>query len=413
MNRYPRYPAYKPSGVSWEHEFPAHWKLKRGKYLFERMSRAIQDDDEVITAFRDGEVTLRSNRRTDGFTFSIKEIGYQGIRKGDLVIHQMDGFAGAIGVSDSDGKSSPVYSVCMPSSFSEADPYYFAYLLRFLAWNEFILSLAKGIRERSTSFGFREFGELSYPVPSIDEQKSIVAFLDGQTAVLDSLIQEKQALIGLLREKRAAVIGTAVTQGLDPTVPMKDSGVEWIGRIPAHWEVRRLSSVTHLQRGYDLTTAEREEGEVPVYSSSGLAGYHSIAMTKGPGVITGRYGTIGEIYYSETDFWAMNTSLFVKDFRGNHPRFAYYLLQTLPFKAFSGKSAVPGVDRKDLHQLEVCCPPVEQQTEIAIYLDEQLPKFEQAIAETEASIATLQEYRAALIATAVTGQIDVRELGVG
>lgn len=131
-------------------------------------------------------------------------------------------------------------------------------------------------------------------------------------------------------------------------------------------------------------------------------------MAKGPGVVTGRYGTIGEIYYSEADFWPMNTSLFVRDFRGNHPRFTYYLLQTLPFKAFSGKSAVPGVDRKDLHQLEVCCPPIEVQIEVAVFLDMELLKFEKSAGETEASIATLQEYRAALIASAVTGQIDVR-----
>ena len=102
----------KDSGVEWLGVIPAHWELRKGKYLYRKMNRPIYDDDEVVTAFRDGEVTLRSNRRTDGFTFSIKEIGYQGVRKGDLVIHQMDGFAGAIGVSDSDGKCSPVYSVC-------------------------------------------------------------------------------------------------------------------------------------------------------------------------------------------------------------------------------------------------------------------------------------------------------------
>src|ERR1700685_3166374 len=102
----------KDSGVSWLGPVPSHWIIERAKWLFERMDRPTRDSDEVITCFRDGVVTLRKNRRMRGFTESIKEIGYQGIRRGDLVIHAMDAFAGAVGVSDSDGKGTPVYSVC-------------------------------------------------------------------------------------------------------------------------------------------------------------------------------------------------------------------------------------------------------------------------------------------------------------
>src|SRR5690606_22645311 len=100
------------SGIDWIGEIPEHWKIRRIKYLVNKMNRVAKEEHEVITAFRDGQVTLRKNRREDGFTFSIKEIGYQGINVGDLVVHQMDAFAGAIGISDSEGKSSPVYTVC-------------------------------------------------------------------------------------------------------------------------------------------------------------------------------------------------------------------------------------------------------------------------------------------------------------
>lgn len=116
---YPRlqgYPTYKPSGIEWLGDVPEHWATEKGKWLFVKTDRTVRVEDEVITCFRDGTVTLRKNRRTSGFTESLKEIGYQGIRKGDLVIHAMDGSAGAIGVSDSDGKGSPVYSVCTPKS---------------------------------------------------------------------------------------------------------------------------------------------------------------------------------------------------------------------------------------------------------------------------------------------------------
>ena len=121
------YPAYKLSGLEWLANIPAHWRTERGKWLLKKMKRPVRDTDEVVTCFRDGVVTLRKNRRTEGFTESLQEIGYQGIREGDLVIHAMDAFAGAIGVADSDGKGTPVYSVCRPDPNDNA--YYFAYIL--------------------------------------------------------------------------------------------------------------------------------------------------------------------------------------------------------------------------------------------------------------------------------------------
>ena len=113
------YRKMKDSGIEWLGKVPAHWTVKRAKWLFQRMERPVQEEDEVVTCFRDGVVTLRKNRRELGFTESLKEIGYQGIRAGDLVIHSMDAFAGAIGIADSDGKGTPVYSVCKPMSSSQ------------------------------------------------------------------------------------------------------------------------------------------------------------------------------------------------------------------------------------------------------------------------------------------------------
>ena len=112
--RIEKYPAYKDSGVKWLGEIPEEWNIEKGKWLFIRQERPTREDDEIITCFRDGQVTLRSNRKTEGFTNALKEHGYQGIIEGDLVIHAMDAFAGAIGVSDSAGKGSPVYSVYTP-----------------------------------------------------------------------------------------------------------------------------------------------------------------------------------------------------------------------------------------------------------------------------------------------------------
>jgi type I restriction enzyme, S subunit len=108
------YDEYKENGLPWVGVLPTHWKVERAKGLFEKLNRPVRPEDETVTCFRDGTVTLRKNRRLRGFTEAIYELGYQGIRKGDLVIHAMDAFAGAVGVSDSDGKGSPIYGVCRP-----------------------------------------------------------------------------------------------------------------------------------------------------------------------------------------------------------------------------------------------------------------------------------------------------------
>lgn len=134
------YEKYIDSGVEWLGMIPEHWDVQKGKWLFQKVQRPVKGEYEVITCFRDGEVTLRKNRRTEGFTNAIKEHGYQGIKVGDLVIHAMDAFAGAIGVSDSEGKATPVYSVCIPRIPNAVNPYYYSYLLRNFAHQGLIVS---------------------------------------------------------------------------------------------------------------------------------------------------------------------------------------------------------------------------------------------------------------------------------
>lgn len=203
--------AMKDSGVEWIGEIPKHWTVEKGKRLFKQMKRVVRDIDGIVTCFRDGEVTLRSNRRTDGFTNALKEHGYQGIRKGDFIIHNMDAFAGAIGISDSDGKSTPVYSVCKPWDENIVYSKYYARYLRNLALQDFILSLAKGIRERSTDFRFKDFGELVYPLPPKDEQIEIIKYIEKQTTKIDKAIELQQNYIAKLKEYKASLIDSVVT----------------------------------------------------------------------------------------------------------------------------------------------------------------------------------------------------------
>lgn len=199
----------KDSGIPWIGEVPEHWLQLRGKNIFTRMARVVEADDEVITCFRDGQVTLRKNRRTDGFTESFKEIGYQGIRPGDLVIHQMDAFAGAIGVSDSKGKGTPVYICLQPKG--EQSNFYYAYLLREMARTGYIKSLYRGIRERSSDFRYETFGKLLLPIPPADEQRAIVEFIDRKVKEIDGFISAVREQIEKLKLYKQRLISDVVT----------------------------------------------------------------------------------------------------------------------------------------------------------------------------------------------------------
>ena len=201
----------KDSGVEWQGDLPSHWDVQRSKFIFKKIERKVNEEDQIVTCFRDGQVTLRANRRTEGFTNALKEHGYQGIRKGDLVIHAMDAFAGAIGISDSDGKATPVYSVCLPHDKQKIDVYFYAYYLRNLALSGFISSLAKGIRERSTDFRYADFAELLLPIPPYLEQQKIADYLDKQTAKIDQAIALKTAHIEKLKEYKSVLINDVVT----------------------------------------------------------------------------------------------------------------------------------------------------------------------------------------------------------
>lgn len=197
----------KDSGIQWIGNMPSHWEVIRGKYILRYMQKPVRDDDGVITCFRDGEVTLRSNRREDGFTMSDKEIGYQGIDIGDLVVHGMDGFAGAIGISDSRGKASPVLNVLDTNQNKR----YIMYYLRSMAYSDVFLALATGIRVRSCDLRWNKLADLSYPVPPLDEQKAIVEHVDAVLAKADDVISDKKEQLATLDEYKKSLIFEYVT----------------------------------------------------------------------------------------------------------------------------------------------------------------------------------------------------------
>lgn len=208
------YPAMKDSGVEWLGEVPEHWPIERAKVLLKQVVPEIPPAAEMVTCFRDGQVTLRSNRRTEGFTNAIKELGYQGIKPGQLVLHSMDAFAGAIGVSDSAGKCSPEYVICEPATSGVHLEYYGA-LLRGLAIRGLFVWLCPSVRERAPRVRFSHFGAFSIPLPPLDEQKAIIAEISSTCRELDVALEKTRRELELLNEFHTRLLADVVTGKLD------------------------------------------------------------------------------------------------------------------------------------------------------------------------------------------------------
>ena len=436
------YPAYKVSGVEWLGEVPGHWRIVRAKWLFQKMERPVRLHDEVVTCFRDGLVTLRKHRRVSGFTESLKEIGYQGVRRGDLVIHAMDAFAGAIGVSDSDGKSTPVYSVCSPTT-RRSSPYYYAYCVREMARSQWIVALSRGVRERSTDFRFAAFAGQCVPLPSRHEQLAIVRFLDYADRRIRRYIRSKERLIELLEEQKQAIIHQAVTGQIDvrtgqPYPAYKDSSVEWLGKVPQHWEVSALRFRYEQCLG-KMLDAKRIVGEhlVPYLrnvdvqwdgiNSSDLPRMdiypHEIARytLRSGDLLVCEGGEIGRsaIWQEEIKPCGFQKALHrLRPWKNDRdrPRFLSYVLRVAVTRgAFNDghESTIGHLTGEKLRSHRFAFPLAEEQRSVETFLQNNQRKFAALQNARMKSIDLLKEYRTRLIADVVTGKLDVRAATAG
>lgn len=414
--------AMKDSGVAWIGEIPHNWAILRGKDIFTKRSLPAFESDEIVTCFRDGQVTLRKNRREDGFTIALKEHGYQGIRVGDLVVHAMDAFAGAIGISESNGKCSPVYSICRAKHPTKTDLRFYSYVLRDMALNGYIQSVGQGIRERSTDFRFREVEVAFYCQPTLDEQRVIADYLDQQTTLIDQRLTTLAEKKAVLAELRKATIHEAVTKGLNKAVLMKDSGVVWIGEIPQGWKIKRMkdcfiannrsqpnNTVLSLSYGKVIVKDMDEKKGVTPESYDSYQGVH-------PGDVILRLTDLQNDQKSlrvgrATTKGIITSAYLCVSSRSLNDRYSAYLLHDVGDiqKLFYGLGGGVRQSMKfaDLAELLFSLPPLSEQLAIAEYLDQQTQQFDAQLATLEEQAQVLKEIRKAIIHEAVTGKIDL------
>ena len=422
--KYAAYSEYQPSGADWLGDVPAHWTVKAIKWespvLRGASPRPIDDpvyfdDDGEYAWVRISDVTEAGAYLEDteqklsdvGSRLSVK------LKPGDLFLS----IAGSVGKPCITRIKCCIHDGFVYFPRWKADPKFLYYL--FASGEPY-----KGLGKMGTQLNLNTdtVGSIIIGLPDADEQQTIARFLDAKTAQIDALVAQKRQLIAKLKEKRSALIARTVTRGLppeaaqaaglEPNPEMKDSGVDWLGKVPKHWETKQLKLAVMFQRGHDLPSEQREVGDVPLVSSAGVSATHNVAVAKGPGIVTGRYGTIGQFHLVRDDYWPLNTTLYSIDLRGNLPEYLCYMLEHLsPLVILhSVKSAVPGVDRNDLHPTMIALPPVSEQKTIAGYLTAELMELTELATKVEAAITRLTEYRQALITSAVTGKIDVREL---
>ena len=250
--------------------------------------------------------------------------------------------------------------------------------------------------------------------PPLDEQHAIAAFLDRETGKIDALVAKKERLIELLQEKRTALITHAVTKGLDLDVPMKDSGVEWLGEIPAHWEVRRLKHVASMRAGTNITSDNIQlTGPYPVFGGNGVRGYTSSFTHEGEFPLIGRQGALcGSVNFASGRFWASEHAVVVVPYPTGDTNWLTYSLNAMSLNQYSQSAAQPGLSLDTIGAVPAPMPPLPEQPAIADFLDRKTTKIDVLMAKVREAIDRLKELRTALITAAVTGKIDVREAAI-
>ena len=417
------YPAYKPSGVEWLGDMPAHWEVQRVKWVAElNPSRA----EERACLAADTPVTFLPMERvgTEGQIDVREKVGASQVWNGYTYFRRGDILVAKITPCFENGKGA--YLDSLPTEVGFGSTEFHVLRAKPSVIPQFLYRL-------TTDYAFRQYGTESMtgaagqqrvsvdfvanyqiPLPPPAEQRAIAAFLDRETAKLDALISKKERLIELLQEKRTALISRAVTKGLDPNAPMKDSGIEWLGEIPMHWEVRRLRYLAHIKTGDCDTVDRQDDGRYPFFVRSQTVERINSWSVDGEAVLTAGDGVgVGKVFHYVNGKFDYHQRVYkFSEFNSMTGKFFFqYFKAMLRFEVLQGtaKSTVDSLRLPMLQDFPVVMPPSAEQRAIVVFLDRETAKLDSLIAKVHEAIQRLGEKRTALISAAVTGQIDVRE----
>lgn len=425
-----KYNNYKDSGIEWIGEIPEHWILKKIKhttYVKGRIGWKGLRSDEFLelsdsyvvtgTDFENGKIKWKTCYQVPIDRY--EDDPFIKLMEGDLLITK-DGTIGKIAVV----KDMPKIATLNSGVFLTR-PYNSEYSQEFMYWilfSEVFKTFYDYNKSGSTIQHLYQnvFNEFDYMLPPFEEQTAIANYLDHKTAQIDTLIAKKEQFISLLQEERTAIINQAVTKGLDPNVKMKDSGIEWLGEIPEHWEVKKLAFEfnTLNTKRVPLSAEERGKMESRIYDYYGASGVIDkvenyifdeeliLIGEDGANLLT---RTKRLAFIASGRYWVNNHAHIIKPINGN----IYYfceLLELIDYTIYISGSAQPKLTQEALMSIKIPVPPISEQNKMFDYLKDEFNKIDTIISKSQQEIELLKEYKTALISEVVTGKVDVRDV---
>jgi len=403
------YENYLVSHNEWIDLIPEKWDEKRVKDIFRLVTNMAPNNNsfELLSLYASIGVRPRKDLEARGNKASSTD-GYWIVKKGDIVVNKLLAWMGSIGLSEYDGVTSPAYDILRKLN-PATDGRYFSYLFRTGKAQQIFKKNSRGIMDMRLRLYFDKFGAITVLLPPFCTQTAIADYLDAKTAQIDrkiDLLSQKGKQYGKLKQ---SLINETVTRGLDKTVPMKDSGVEWIGEVPAHWEIKRIKDLSTLQSGNTIVSEQIEEaGLYPVYGGNGLRGYFSKYTNDGDYILIGRQGALcGNINYAYGKFWASEHAVVVYLNRFVSMNWYGEMLRVMNLNQYSVSAAQPGLAVDRIKRLLLPVPPFSEQQAIATYLDEKTTHIDRIVSTINTQIDKLKELRKTLINDVVTGKISV------
>ncbi len=405
-----RYDSYKNSGVEWIGEIPTNWDFVRGKFVFQNKKEINKLNQELNLLSLTYNGVLNKDINSNEGLRPTEYSSYQVFEKNDLVFKLIDlenQKTSRVGLVHERGIMSPVYiRLESKNTIDSKYSYYYYYNL----YKQYIFNfLGSGVRSSLTPSNLLE---IELPLPPLSEQQQIVSFLDTKTSLIDSLIEKTQRKIELLKEKRTSLINEVVTKGLNSNLEMKDSGVEWIGEIPSHWETVRLKYVCSVTTGGKDTQDKVDDGLYPFYVRSPKIERINSYSFDGESVLTVGDGVgVGKVFhYVEGKFEFHQRVYKFSEFKRLTGKFFFWFIKhhfIFVTEDQNSKSTVDSLRRPLIDEFPFVNPPLSEQLQIVSYLDEQTGLIDKTISIEEKRIELLKEYRQSLISEVVTGKQKV------
>lgn len=438
MNKqFARYESYKDSGVEWLGEIPSHWGIKKLNSILTVKSEKNSPDLPLLSVYREYGVILKDSRDDNHNVAALDLSGYKVVKNGDFVINKMKAWQGSMGVSQYHGIVSPAYITCNVD-YNIMNARYLHALLRCSSYIGEYNRLSYGVRIGQWDMHFEDFKNITLCIIPIEEQKQIADFLDKKTAQIDEAILQKEKMIELLKEYRQVTINNAVTKGLDPNVPMKDSGIEWLGQIPAHWQVKKLKYFGNIYAGIVNKSGNDFSKEIiskfkPFIPFTNICNnfvidnyemqYVNIKENENQNIVMNgdllflmsseTLDDIGKsaVYLSDEKVY-LNS--FCKGFRlkvKKNAKYVNYLLNSNSYRAYfslcgRGFTRI-NIKQEYINDVPIIDIPTSEQQNIVKFLDKKTAQIDDAISLKQSEIEKLKEYKSTLIDSAVTGKIKV------